>query len=186
MSPATAADALLDLLARSATTAYIGEPISQLEHALQCGRLATEAGARGELVLAALLHDVGHLCAPDDAPQMAGLGVARHETIGADHLRAFGVAEEIAALVEGHVAAKRYLVSRTPGYMDRLSEASLGTLAHQGGAMSAAEAEAFEAAPLFREVLRVRAWDEQAKRIGWDVPGLSAYRALLIAHIAAR
>ena len=40
---------------------YSGEPVSQLQHALQTAALAEGEGADDELVTAALLHDLGHL-----------------------------------------------------------------------------------------------------------------------------
>ena len=40
---------------------FYSENISQTAHAVQCAQLAEEADASSALVLAALLHDVGHL-----------------------------------------------------------------------------------------------------------------------------
>src|SRR5262245_52788636 len=102
------ADEVMMLLEAAAGSGYIGEQVSQLEHALQCAAAAERAGAPPEEVLAALLHDVGHLCAPGDAPTMAELGVLQHEIIGAAWLRARGLPTTVCELVEGHVAAKRY------------------------------------------------------------------------------
>src|SRR6185369_17192362 len=175
-----AADEAIALLARSSGMPYIGEPISQLEHALQCAHLAAEAGAGDALVAASLLHDVGHLCAPAGARAMDGFGVADHERIGAAFLRALGFPERVADLVEGHVQAKRYLVSRTRGYEGKLSPASAATLRHQGGPMSDEEADAFAKDPAFTDKLRLRAWDEQGKRVGFSVPDLASHRALLL------
>lgn len=172
-------DEVLAILQAAATQEYIGEPISQLEHGLQAAHFAAQAGADEELILAALLHDLGHLAAPAGAPSMAGLGVIRHEQIGADFLRARGISERIAALIAGHVEAKRYLVSRTPGYLAKLSEASRGTLEWQGGPMSPDEAARFRADPLTPDVLRLRAWDEAAKVVGLAVPPLASYGAML-------
>jgi predicted HD phosphohydrolase len=172
-------DALLALMAASADEPYIGEPVSQLEHALQCAELAVRAQAPDALVAAALLHDIGHLGARADTPRMASLGVQRHEAVGAERLRAAGFGPEVTGPVGAHVLAKRWLVLRRPSYRARLSAASLGTLAHQGGALGEAEAEAFEAAPFFKDALRVRAWDEEAKVSGWSGPDLDAYRSLL-------
>jgi len=39
--------------------AYSGEPVTQLEHALQSGALAEKEGVSDELVAAAFLHDLG-------------------------------------------------------------------------------------------------------------------------------
>ena len=52
---------------------YIGEPVSQREHALQAAAHARVAGASGAVVLAALLHDVGHLQYQQE-DSMAGFG----------------------------------------------------------------------------------------------------------------
>ena len=63
--------------------AYIGEPVSQTEHALQAAWAAEKAGGSPALVAAALLHDVGHLLhdLPEDCAQ-AGIDDA-HEVRGA-------------------------------------------------------------------------------------------------------
>lgn len=176
---------VLELLRASADTEYFGEPVSQLEHALQAAKLAADAVAGDEeAVIAALLHDVGHLAAPENAPRMGDVGVLAHESIGADYLLARGFSERVVALVRGHVSAKRYLAGTNPRYLAQLSAASLETLAHQGGPMSAGEARAFERDPLFAAHLRQRSWDEQAKKIGWNVPRLDDYRALLERHLA--
>jgi phosphonate degradation associated HDIG domain protein len=172
-------DDLFALLARSANAPYIGENVSQLEHALQCAALARRANASDALVAAALFHDIGHLCAPADAARMADLGVLDHERIGAERLRAAGLPEEVCAPVADHVRAKRWLVLRRPEYRARLSAASTGTLAHQGGPLSEAEAAAFESEPHFKDTLRLRAWDEEAKIEGWTGPSLDDYRALI-------
>jgi len=144
-------------------TDYIGEPISQIEHMLQAAWLAYRAGADDELILAAFFHDIGHLCAPENTPQMDGLGVLEHERWGAQYLLNHGFSRRVAQLVELHVQAKRYLCFHNPKYHRNLSEASKGTLAFQGGVMSAQEAAEFREHPLYADVLRLRTWDEQAK-----------------------
>lgn len=170
------------LLLQSVDQPYIGEPISQLQHALQCGSLAQDAGADDELVLAAWLHDVGHLIDPS-APTMAGLGVLQHEDLGANWLVLRGFSSRVASLVAAHVPAKRYLVARRAAYRERLSEASRGTLAFQGGPMSDAEALAFEQRADFGDVLRLRAWDEAAKRVDAATPSLEHFLALAQRHL---
>ncbi len=175
-------DAIVRILEASAGTDYIGEAVSQLEHALQCAHFAEQAGASDEAVIAALLHDMGHLI-DAQAPSMDGLGVVDHETLGADFLRSLGFSEAVARLVEGHVQAKRYLTFARPAYAARLSEASRGTLTWQGGPMSAEEARTFEADPLFRQMLAVRSWDERAKVVDLEVPGLDTHRGRISAHL---
>jgi len=178
--------AILELLEHARGSDYIGEGVSQLEHALQAASLARAAGAPDSEILAALLHDVGHLCAGPDAPSMDGLGVVRHESIGAAYLESLGMDPRIAELVRGHVDAKRYLVGADPRYAARLSDASRETLRHQGGAMSDREQRAFEALPRHRALLRVRCWDEAAKEPGRSVEPLAAYASLLRDHLRAR
>jgi phosphonate degradation associated HDIG domain protein len=178
-------DEVFGLLAAFSDAQYIGEPVSQLEHALQCAALARQSGARDALVVAALLHDVGHLCAAQDAPRMAELGVLEHERIGGEYLRVRGFADEVCELIAGHVAAKRYLVRTRAAYAANLSEASRGTLVFQGGPMSDVEVAAFELHPLHRDMLRLRAWDEQAKQPGLQVPTLDSYKDAIIAVMAA-
>ena len=176
------ARALLRCLQDSTTMDYIGEPISQLEHALQAAACGVLTRASTEVILGALFHDIGHLIAPE-APTMEGRGVVNHEGIGADLLLRFGCSEDVACLVRYHVQAMRYLCFKKPRYLARLSEASLGTLAWQGGPMTTKEAHEFEAHPHFTDILTVRAWDEQAKDPKATVPPLEYYQPLLIQHL---
>ncbi|TVT39578.1 HD domain-containing protein [Hymenobacter setariae] len=163
---------------------YIGEPVSQLEHMWQAAALAEAAGADEEVVLAAFFHDLGHLCAPDvAADSMAGFGAVNHERLGADYLRARGFSERVARLVESHVLAKRYLTYKYPSYLRQLSEASLATLAFQGGVMSAAEAAAFEQDPDADLMLQLRRWDEQAKETDQPVGRLDHLKVLALRHL---
>lgn len=168
---------------KSSGTDYIGEPISQLDHALQCAYLATQAGADDELILAALFHDIGHLCASPHEGRMGEYGVDSHEAVGADYLRRLGFSDRIARLVLGHVQAKRYLVAAHPGYLDKLSPASLKTLEYQGGPMSPAEVRSFEADPDRKNILMIRAWDDLAKVSGREVPDLDSYRGLILSNL---
>ncbi|MCY1375420.1 phosphonate degradation operons associated HDIG domain protein [compost metagenome] len=97
---------------------------------------------------------------------MGELGRQGHERVGAHWLRSLGFPARLCDLVAGHVAAKRYLCAREPGYLAGLSLASRQTLDWQGGPMSEAEARTFERDPLCCDILRLRRWDEAAK-----VPG---------------
>lgn len=157
---------------------YVGEPVSQLEHALQAGALALAAGAPVFEAVAALVHDLGHLdrVAPETCARMveagALLGVVGHEGIGADWLDGLGFDPRVGELVRAHVDAKRYLVATRPAYAARLSEASRQTLALQGGPMDTGEVARFEADPLLEAKLRVRSWDERAKDPDAVVPAL--------------
>ena len=182
--PASQARRLLLRLEAAGDRGYIGEPVSQLEHALQCAAAADRARAPGEVVLAALFHDVGHLVGEGE-PDMAGLGVIDHEGIGARFLREAGCSSALAELVEGHVAAKRYLCFRDAAYFEKLSEASRGTLAFQGGPMQPDEAREFEAKPNLRWILALRSWDEHAKDPRAQPPTLETYLPRLCDHLEA-
>lgn len=171
-----------DLLIQGTGHAYFGEQVTQLEHALQSAYLAVQAGADDETILAALLHDIGHVLEGDVDDE---LGVIDHDAVAMSWLRDHGYGERLIALVGGHVDAKRYLVATNPSYAARLSEASTRTLAKQGGPMSSDEIKAFEAHPLMKEMLRLRSWDEQAKIPGAQVPALDAYRPMLDAYLAS-
>jgi phosphonate degradation associated HDIG domain protein len=165
-----------DLFEQGGAGAYFGERVTQLQHALQSAHCAVEAQADHELVVAALLHDIGHLLGGDFH---AEIGVIDHDRSCVDWLRARGFSPRLIALVSGHVSAKRYLVAAHPGYRERLSEASKRTLALQGGPMNADEVRAFEAGPYFKDLLRMRSWDEQAKEPEAVVPGLDRYLELI-------
>ncbi len=173
---------VIQLMAQRGGAAYFGEPVSQLEHALQTAWLAAQSGASRELVLAALLHDVGHLL--HDLPESAASdGIdTRHEVAGYEWLLTrFGPL--VAEPVRHHVPAKRYLCLVDPGYLAQLSAASILSLELQGGPFSAEEARVFETKPGYREAVMLRRWDDEAKIPGLQVPGLDAYLDLLSHHL---
>jgi phosphonate degradation associated HDIG domain protein len=175
------ADTILELLARGSYDLYSGERVSQLEHALQCAHFAQQAGAGDALVVATLVHDVGHILADGEHAAERGID-AKHEQSGADFLaRHFG--PEISEPVRLHVAAKRYLCATDPSYFDRLSAASVRSLALQGGPMSAHEVDEFETNPFAQAAVRLRQWDEQGKIVGMTTPGLEHYRPLVEAAL---
>ena len=181
MTSRPSADAFLaemtDLFTRLGDLHY-GEGVSQLEHALQTAHHAKLDNAPPELVAAALLHDVGHLM-QKIGENAADLGIdTRHEHIGAGYLaRVFGPA--VTEPIRLHVAAKRYRVSVDPAYLERLSPASMQSLALQGGPMSAAEIDDFLADPAAQSALRLRGYDEAGKAPDAEVAGLETYHHLL-------
>jgi len=178
----SAADRILEILETSGAAQYGDEAVSQLQHALQCAHLAECSGAPDPLVVAALLHDFGHLIHKlgEDAA-MRGID-DRHETLGSKYLaRWFG--EEVTGPIGLHVDAKRYLCAADSAYFDTLSPASVRSLELQGGPFSEAEAASFIARPHAHDALAVRRWDEQAKDPGAVTPGLGRYRFHIEASI---
>ncbi|MBV9344962.1 MAG: HD domain-containing protein [Gammaproteobacteria bacterium] len=169
---------VLALFARHGGDAYFGERVSMREHALQAAHFARLQGAPDPLVLAALLHDVGHLLEDVPAALEDWTHDARHEEVGARWLKErFG--PEICEPVRLHVPAKRYLCAIDPHYFAQLSAASVHTLALQGGPMSAQEIAGFEAEPQHREAVRVRHCDDLGKMVGLVTEPLEAYAGLI-------
>jgi putative nucleotidyltransferase with HDIG domain len=181
-TPDQIVDEILSLLAGPAGQETYGEGVTQLEHALECAMFAAESTDDDEMIVAALLHDIGHICDPD-AEQMGGVGAHDHEGIGAAYLTACGFSEKVVQTVSDHVAAKRYLVATRPEYAAELSPASRETLRYQGGPMTPDEALAFEQAPYFVEKLQLRSWDEMGKRPDAALSPLESYRPLLLRHL---
>ncbi|MCU1396568.1 MAG: phosphonate degradation operons associated domain protein [Ilumatobacteraceae bacterium] len=162
---------------------YLGEDVTMIQHQLQAGALAAGAGFADTLVVAALLHDVGHMVGRivgerDAADALAADADAHHDSSGARWLAQW-FAPAVTEPVRLHVAAKRYLVSTEPTYAAQLSAASVHTLRLQGGAMSAAEVAEFEALEHSGDAVRLRRLDEQAKDAEAEAPGLEAHRELL-------
>jgi phosphonate degradation associated HDIG domain protein len=158
---------------------YIGEPVSQIEHASQSAQLAEKEGYEPEVVLAAFFHDIGHICAKKKPKNdMGGYGMLCHERVGANYLRKKGFPEKIARLMENHVEAKRYLCFKHPEYYEKLSVASKATFEFQGGKMTVDEAVRFENDPLFDLSIKMREWDETAKEESIPLVDLEKLKAI--------
>ncbi len=154
------------------------EGMSQLAHALQAAALAEQSGATPEFVVAALLHDIGHLIQPfGENPAAIGIDHC-HERLGAAWLQQF-FGPEVHEPVRWHVEAKRYLCTTKPAYKDRLSQDSIRSLKLQGGPMTPVEIGAFEARPFSRDAVRLRYLDEAAKVIDAETPDLDHYLSLV-------
>jgi phosphonate degradation associated HDIG domain protein len=172
------ADDVFEIFGRRGSGAYFGERVSMVEHALQAAYFARQESAPAALVLAALLHDIGHLV--DDVPETLAdwTADARHEEIGAKWLaRRFPA--QVSEPVRLHVPAKRYLCATDPNYVAMLSHASLVTLGLQGGPMVPGELLQFETELFCKEAIRVRRWDDQGKVAGLMTPGLAEYRGVI-------
>ena len=161
---------------------FYSENISQTAHAVQCAQLAEEADASSALVLAALLHDVGHLVDLEDSS-----GREEHEIDTAHEATAVRVLASlfppaVTAPIALHVDGKRWLCAREDGYFETLSPASVASLALQGGPMSDAEADRFMAMPQFQEAISLRRWDDIGKDTSKDQLPLDEFRRILHSH----
>lgn len=151
-----------------------GEAVTERAHALQCAEAARHRGASEALIIATLLHDVGHLM-HDRGEDIAEQGVdMRHEIIGEKFLRKF-FPPSVSRPVALHVDAKRYLCTVEEGYLESLSPASQRSLELQGGLMSAEEIAAFEADPHHKDAVLLRRCDEEGKRTDCQPPELETY-----------
>ena len=175
-------DHLLELTASMAAHSY-GERVDMLSHALQAAACARRDGAVDALVLAALLHDVGHVLA-GAAGEITEWGAPDHAEVGARHLQAW-LPAAVVEPIRWHVEAKRYLVATDPAYLDALSPASVATLHQQGGACTPHEVAEYEAREHGPAAVAVRRWDDAGKQSGFDVMPLDGYRALLEGHLIA-
>jgi phosphonate degradation associated HDIG domain protein len=155
-------DRIADLLTLKAGNQYGLSAINQRQHALQAAWLAEKQGCPESLVVASLLHDIGHLVHDlGDNPAESGIDDL-HEERGHNFLCAwFG--PEVTEPVRLHVAAKRYLCATEADYFSKLSKDSVLSLSLQGGPMSAAEVAAFDAIPQSQAAVQLRRFDEQAK-----------------------
>ena len=155
---------------------YSGEPVTQLEHALQTAALAEAHGADDELVTACLLHDLGHLLQElGETPTLRGVDDV-HQYAALPFLRGlFG--DRVLGGIQLHVDAKRYLCATVPGYQAALSTDSQRSLVLQGGVFSSQQAAAFIARPGAANAVKLRQWDDLAKFEGAATPSLQHFLA---------
>ena len=171
-------DEIMNTLASRGGEIYGGEQVTQLQHALQCATLAVEAQADDSLVVAALLHDYGHLLGEDDAAAASrGIDLV-HEEIGANHLDRW-FTKAVTQPIRFHVPAKRYLCAVDPAYFAGLSPVSVRSLEVQGGPFSEPEADKFITQPHAGAAVQLRIWDDRAKDPDVEPLPLEAFRERL-------
>ncbi len=173
-------DQLAELFGIHGASLYAGEPVTQLEHALQAASLAEEEGRPAVEIVAALLHDVGHLI-HDLGEDCAARGIDdTHEVAGAQWLsERFDVPERVTVPIRMHVPAKRFLCAVEPAYHQSLSAASQLSLTLQGGPMSDDEVAGFRQTPYSDSAVRLRRWDDAAKVPDLATPSLSHFLNLI-------
>jgi len=167
-------EAILERMVSRGEESYFGEPVTVLEHCLQAAYFASETHSSDALIVAALLHDVGHLL-HQEGEDVADHGVdTRHEEL-ANQMLAAHLPNAVTEPIRLHVAAKRYLCFADAAYLEALSPSSVLSLGLQGGPMSSDEADAFLALPFAREAIALRHWDDEAKIPDLAVPEIHTY-----------
>lgn len=169
-------DAITQLFACHGDLAY-GEDVTQLEHALQCAHFAEVAGAPHALIVACLLHDVGHMLHRDAGAALAAGVDDRHERVGAGWL-ARGFPMTVTGPIALHVQAKRFLVATDTDYAAGLSAVSRRTLEIQGGPMTQLEQTTFLSESTALAAITLRRCDELGKRRGLVTADLAHYLAV--------
>ncbi len=165
---------IAEVFARRGGEQYSGEPVTQLQHALQTAQLAEAAGADDALVTAALLHDLGHLLqASGDTPSLRGVDDV-HQYAALPFLRGL-FTHTVLDAIKLHVDAKRYLCAVRAGYHDTLSEDSRRSLILQGGVFDADAAQRFVQQPGAAAAVQLRLWDDLAKQPDLDTPTLQHF-----------
>jgi predicted HD phosphohydrolase len=160
---------LIELLTRMESAPGEADGLSELDHGLQCAyELSHVRPDDVELQVAGLVHDIGHQFAPDE----------KHGAAGGERVRAL-LGDRVAALVEMHVPAKRYLVTTDPDYMSALTDVSIESLGVQGGPFSAEDAESFASSPYAYDAVLLRRADDAAKVAGRSVPPLDHWLPML-------
>ena len=158
-----------DIFDRCGSEEYLGEPVTMGEHMLQGATIAQQNGQDEEIIVGALLHDIGHFTSEFGTFSMDDIEDRFHEEAGAQVLAEF-FPTVITDCVRYHVAAKRYLCATKPEYYNRLSPASVHSLNLQGGAMAPEEVREFEKNPNLKKIIQVRYLDEAGKRADMDTP----------------
>jgi phosphonate degradation associated HDIG domain protein len=169
---------ILELFAQRGSQEYMGEAVTMSQHMEQTAACAVADGAPESLVIAALLHDIGHFVGQHPIEALENGIDNNHEDVGADYLEPY-YPPSVTEPIRLHVAAKRYLCATDDGYLKRLSDASINSLNVQGGPMNATEVRAFEARPHYQDAVRLRLYDDDGKVAGLTIRPVTDYRANL-------
>lgn len=158
-----------DIFERCGDEEYLGEPVTMAQHMLQGATLAERNGLEEDIIVGALLHDIGHFTSEFGTFSMNDTEDRHHEEAGADVLSRF-FPDVITDCVRYHVAAKRFLCATKPDYFKRLSDASIHSLNLQGGPMNDEEVREFEKNPNLKQIIQVRYLDEAGKQPDMETP----------------
>lgn len=152
---------LLEIYGGRASQRYGLSDVTQLQHALQAASNAEAAGEPPAVIVASLLHDLGHMVHELGTDYLIKGIDDTHESRGATWLaRWFG--PDVSEPVRLHVPAKRYLCA-VEGHYEKLARDSRRSLELQGGDMNDDEVAAFRREPYAEAAIRVRRYDDTAK-----------------------
>tara|TARA_B100000686_G_C16273640_1_gene705305 strand:- start:188 stop:670 length:483 start_codon:yes stop_codon:yes gene_type:complete len=159
----------------------MGEKVTMSEHMIQSAMLAEKAKSSNSLICASLLHDYGHFILenPDELVEKKLDG--KHEDIGYEYLKKF-FKKEVVEPIKYHVLAKRYL-ARNKRYYNFLSDSSKISLKLQGGILNNNESKKFEKKKYFKNAIKLRKFDESAKKINIKIKSINSYKNLLISQL---
>ena len=170
----TIVDVIADIFERCGGQEYLGEPVTMAEHMLQGATFAERDGQPDHIIVAALLHDIGHFTGEFGTFSMEDTHDRFHEHAGEKLLRDFFPAV-ITDCVNYHVAAKRYLCATDPEYFAKLSPASVHSLNLQGGPMTTGEVAEFKQNPHLEAIIQVRLYDDMGKVAGMKTPSYAHF-----------
>ena len=157
---------------------YLGEPVTMGQHMLQGATMAEQSKEPDDIIIGALLHDIGHFTSEFGTFSMEDKKDRFHEDAGAAVLEHF-FPKVITDCCRYHVAAKRYLCATNPEYCQKLSAASVHSLNLQGGPMSEIEVKEFEKNPNLEKILTVRLYDDAGKIPNMDTPSFWHFAPLV-------
>ena len=160
---------------------YIGENITISEHMIQSAMIAEKAKSPKNLICSCLLHDYGHFILEDPDELVRKKIDGKHEDIGYEYLKKF-FKKEVVEPIKYHVLAKRYL-ARGKKYFNSLSEASKISLKLQGGVLNKKESKEFEKKYFFKQTIKLRKFDEVAKRTDVKMKSIIEYKDLLTSQL---
>ena len=160
---------------------YIGEKVTMSEHMIQSAMIAEKAKSSSSLVCASLLHDYGHFLVKDPDKLVKKELDGKHEDIGYEYLKRF-FKKDVVEPIKYHVLAKRYL-ARDKKYYNLLSNASKISLKLQGGKLNKKESNEFEKIPFFKNSIKLRKFDELAKKTNIKIKSINKYKKLLSSQL---
>ena len=160
---------------------YIGEKITMMEHMIQSAMLAEKNKSSSSLICASLLHDYGHFILDNPDKLVNQKEDGKHEDVAYRYLKKY-FKKNVVEPIKIHVKAKRYL-ARNQKYYLILSQASKVSLHLQGGVMNEEESEKFEKEKFFDDAIKLRKFDEAAKKTSIKMKNINDYKSLLNSNL---